>query len=195
MRQLAGLALMAFTLFKLVLAHLCLARLELDTVTLIFKHVLFDTFLAELLSDLCNFLEAFDMLFHFLDVSVILHLLALAIEVEIFDAAIQEHVLVVVAMHEWTDLLDVKTDGSHSDTITKLYLSQVLFSDLTRVLFLDVGALRKLKFTRSKTKFELPSSLDSLLSFLIDLSLLLNNLGSLSDLFLCVLVTAVVCQD
>jgi len=153
--KLACLAVLALALGHDIGAHLGLARFELDSFGLVVEKILLDSFFAKLLSKLCNFLKAFNMLFHLLNVAMLLDLARLTFQVEVLDAAIQEYVLIVRLVVEWTHLLNKETYSSQSSTGAKLAFSKVLVCDVLRMLLFEVCALWQLK-SIVKAKLKLP---------------------------------------
>ena len=155
-RELASLAVLALALGHNVWAHLGLARFELDSLGFVFEQILLDTFLAELLSKLCNLLKAFNVLLHLLNVAMLLELARFALQVEVFDAAVKEDVLIVRLVVEWAHLLNKEAHSCQGSTRTELALGQVLICDILRVLLLEICALRQLK-SIIKAELKLPS--------------------------------------
>lgn len=194
MSKFARFSSLALALCHYLGAHLSLARLKLDSFTLIFQQVLFDTLLAELLGKLGDFFESFDVLLHLLDVTVLLHLFTLARLVQVLDAAVQEDIFVVGLVDEWANLVDVEANGGQGRAWAKLTLSQILITDILRVLLLKISTLRHLEAI-VEAELELPSTLDRLLLLLVELALLSDDCGGAGDLVLCVFLTSVVCKD
>jgi hypothetical protein len=107
-RKFASFAELALAFRHDIHAHLGLPWLEIDSSFLLVHKVLFNAFLTELLGKFCDLLKAFDVLFHLLDVSVLLNLIVLAIKVQVFDAFVDENVLAEGAVVERATLVDVE---------------------------------------------------------------------------------------
>ena len=188
--KLAGFAILALALGHDIWAHLGLARLERDASTLVVKQILLNTIFAELLRKLRDLFQTFNVLLHLFDVAMPLELASLAFEIEVLDAAVKEHILIVCLVIERTHFVDEQANCSQSGARAQLTLSQVLIRNVIRVLLPEVGTLWQLEAV-IKAQQRLPSSLDRLLPLLVKSALSGHNSSSTSNLVLGILFTAI----
>ena len=124
---------------------------------------------------------------------MLLDLLAFALQVQLLDAPVKEHILVVGFVVKWTDLVDVETDSREGDSRAQLNFCKILIRDIFGGLLFDVGSLRQLE-SIIKTQLKLPSLLDCLVLLFVSFALLSNNCRSTCNFILGIFVTAVECK-
>ena len=169
------------------LTHLSLACLKLDWVTVFVNFAL----QAILSKGVCEFLECFkffDLGLHGVSLMLLVHSLLFAFEHHFFDASIQIYVLAESIQVVWAHFFNIKLDCSErGPEITLLCSELLLHSRIIRMVLVQWEW--RLKSFNSKLEF--PPLLYSLISFFVQLSLVLDNLCCLDNCFVCIVVPAI----